>query len=99
LPVLRTRNSIQFTSIKAVVKNYFKFFSPPESQIHKERGRKNTLSQNLSKSFLNFFWLVFRTPNREGFLPQKAAWKTRTRESSSDSIWLFEAVEESASEE
>jgi hypothetical protein len=38
-------------------------------------------------------------PNREGFLPQKAAWKTRMGAISSDSIWLFEAVEESASED
>jgi hypothetical protein len=98
--VLRTCNSIQSTSIKAAVKNYFKFFFAARISDSQRTGRKNTLSQNLSKSFLNFFaWLVFRTFDREGFLPKKTAWKTGTGASNSDSIWLFEAVEEPASED
>jgi hypothetical protein len=71
LSVLRTCNCIQLTSITAVVKNYFDFFSPPRSRTRKQRWTENSSNQNLSKSFLNFFLLHCRNLKYEGILGPK----------------------------
>jgi len=77
-------------------KTFLTYFPPPKPRIHKERGGENILSQNLRKSFFNFFSLVFRASNHEGFLSRNGISQTGAGASSSDSIRLFDAPEESA---